>query len=100
ARTLEDGQELSAHEGRMARAAPVHACAALGVVRNAVAHALRLQALLDPEARDLGEPLLSGGLMHRHQVLVEEPDEVHAEPPARVLDEIDHVGRAVVAYQW
>ena len=35
--------------------------------------------------------------MHRHQVLVEEADEVDLEPVARVLHEVDHVAGRVVA---
>ena len=48
-------------------------------------------------ARDVREPLLARRLVHCHQVLVEETDEVHAEALARVLHEIDDVAWAVEA---
>ena len=80
----------------MARPAPVHALAPLGVVLDTVPHALRLEPFLDPEPGDVGEPGLARGLVHGHEVLIEEPDEVDAEALARVLHEVDDVARAVV----
>jgi len=66
-------------------------------VGNAVAYALGLQSLLDPQPGDVREPLLARELVHGHQVLVEEADEVHAEALPRVFHQIDDVARAVIA---
>src|SRR5262245_28706711 len=93
---LDRSEHFGAAQRGVAGPAPMHAVAALGIVLDTVADALRLEAFLDPQPRDVGEPRLARELVHRHEVLVEEADEIDAEAAARVFDEIHDVPRTVI----
>src|SRR5260370_13640313 len=89
------GEDLATAKAGVTRSAPVNPSAFL-IMRNAVADTSRLEDFVDQPSADLLQPRMPGERVHRHQVLVEESNEVYLIRLPQMLEHLHNVFGAVV----